>query len=95
MEVQYAAVFGPKGKPSAYSALRVDGSLYTFSSARTVGLQDDIDVIGVSEWGSGVCISQRDKNTGLPYSAPHYLGPAFPFRLTMPQAELVLHCLER
>ncbi len=51
MEVQYAAVFGPKGKPSAYSALRVDGSLYTFSSARTVGLQDDIDVIGVSRVG--------------------------------------------
>ncbi len=49
MEVQYAAVFGPKGKPSAYSALRVDGSL--FSSARTVGLQDDIDVIGVSRVG--------------------------------------------
>ncbi len=51
MEVQYAAVFGPKGKPSAYSALRVDGSLYTFSSARTVGLQDDIDVIGLSRVG--------------------------------------------
>jgi hypothetical protein len=51
MEVQYAAVFGLKGKPSACSALRVDGSLYTFSSARTVGLQIDIDVIGVSRVG--------------------------------------------